>query len=97
MSAHEVPLLAINASRGNHGGATHKNTCLLPLNSKRLTVFNLKCIAHALSIPSTSSSDESSTLVDGKLSKLGHEPHNTQVQLQSSGIIDLVDIDGMFL
>ena len=58
---------------------------------------NLKRIAQALELPTTSSSDEIRTLVDGKLTELGREPRNTQVQVQASGMIELVDAEGVFL
>ena len=64
---HEVPVPHINTSRANHGGATQMRTYVLPLNSKRLTATNLKHIAQALELPTTLSSDEIRTLVDGKL------------------------------
>ena len=69
------------------------HTCV-PLKSKCLTANNLKCITHALDVPSSSSSDEIRTLVDGKLAKLGTEPHNTQVWC---GMIELANADGGFL
>ena len=92
----KVPVPVVNTSRGNHGGATQVHTCV-PLNSKRLTAHSLKRIARALDVLSSSSLDEIRTLVDGKLAELGNEPCNTQVWLHGSGVIELVNADGVFL
>jgi len=94
---HEIPVLHINTSHANYGGTTQMRTYALPLNSKRLTAINLKCIAQALELPTSSSLDEIRTLVDGKLTELGREPRNIQVQVQASGMIELVDAEGIFL
>jgi len=58
---------------------------------------NLKHIAKALGVPSSSSSDEIRTLVDGNLAELSNEPRNMQVWLHGSSMIELVNTDGVFL
>ena len=97
MSQHEVPVPCVNTSRADYGGATTINEHALPLNSKRLTACNLKCIARALDVPTTSSAAEVRTLLDGKLTELGKEPRNTQVKLHESGMIELLEEGGVFL
>jgi len=67
---HEVPVPPINSSRANYGGAIQMHAHVLLLNSKRLKATNLKCIAQALELP-TSSVDKVRTLVDGRLTELG--------------------------
>ena len=94
---HEVPVPSINTSRVNYGGATQMRAHALPFNSKRLKATNLKRIAQALELPTSSSVDEVRTLVDGRLTELGREPRNTQVHVQKSGVIELVDAEGVFL
>ena len=69
----------------------------LPLSSQHLTTCNLKRIAQALEIPTTSSAAELCTLVDGKLTEMGKEPRNIQVQLHESSVIELIDVGGVFL
>jgi len=98
MSEHEVPVPVVNTPQGNYGGvgATQVHTCV-PLNSKCLSAYNLKRIAQALGVPSTSSADEIRVLVDGKLTELNSEPRNVQVWLQASGAIELVNANGVFL
>ena len=87
MSQHEVPVPCVNTSHADYGGATTINAHALPLNSKRLTACNLKRIARALDVPTTSSAAEVRTLVYGKLIELGKEPRNTQVKLHESSVI----------
>jgi len=93
MSTHEVPVPHLNMC----ADYTEMHTYLLPLNSKRLMTNSLKHIAQALELPTTSSSDEIRTLVNGRLTELGREPRNTQVQVHRSGVIELTDPEGMFL
>ena len=98
MCEHEVPVPGAKSPRGNYGGATQVQAHMcVPLNSKRFMASSLRCIAHALDVPSTLPSDEIRTLVDGKLIELGNEPRNTQVWLKRDGAIELVSADGMFL
>ena len=75
---------------------TQAHTCV-PLNSRRLSAYNLKRIAQALDVPSTSSADKIRVLVDGKLTELNNEPRNVRVWLQASNAIKLVNADGVFL
>jgi len=46
MSEYAVPVLAVDTSPSNHGGTTEVHTYIL-LNSKHLTMHNLKYIAQA--------------------------------------------------
>ena len=96
----------IHGDRDNGGGALGKHEHpaplhnVVPLNSKRLTTVLLKQLAGALEVPTTASSDDLRQLITGKLEKLGREPMNVQVTLQSTAHgthLTLRDAEGEFL
>ena len=71
----------------------------LPLNSKRLTVSQLRLIAKALKLPTAASTDEVHQLVEGKLGEMGKEPRNVQVFVceEDARIMALQDEDGVIV
>ena len=54
----------------------------LPLNSRRLTAALLRQLAGGLGLPTTASSDDLRTLIEGKLTEAGRDPLHTQVVLR---------------
>ena len=74
---------------------------VLPLNSRRLTVANLRKIAHCMSLPVSVPGTELRQLIDGKLIGMGKEPRNVQVVIveTESGVerLSLQDEEGIFV
>ena len=74
---------------------------VLPLNSRRLTVANLRKIAHGMSLPVNVPGTELRQLIDGKLIGMGKEPRNVQVVIveTESGVerLSLRDEGGIFV
>ena len=96
-------------SEAESGGSTHGSPPtegeiplgkLLPLNSRRLTTYQLKKIAEGLGLPTTGSADETRQLIEGKLEE-GHDVHNVQVVVQEATTVNvtlsLMDEEGVFL
>ena len=52
---------------------------ILPLNSKKIIISKLRRLATMLEISAEGSAATLRQIIEGKLIKLGHEPHNTQV------------------
>ena len=72
----------------------------LSLNSKRVTVKQLKRIAAALEVPTSASGDELRQMLESKLEERGHEPQNVLVMLLGPGTgsgMELHDDGGCFL
>ena len=72
---------------------------VLPLNSRRLTVANLRKIAHGMSLPVNVPGTELRQLIDGKLIGMGKEPRNVQVVIveTESGLERLSLQGGIFV
>ena len=72
----------------------------VPLNSKRLTAGQLRRLAVALEVPSSGTSADIRLIIEGRLTKLGQEPHNVQVVIDEGtpmAALDLQDELGTFL
>ena len=52
---------------------------ILPLNSKKIIISKLRRLATMLEISAEGSAATLRQIIEGKLIKLGHKPHNTQV------------------
>ena len=68
----------------------------LPLNSRRLTAARLRQLARGMNLPTTASTEDLKLIIDGKVTELGHEPRNVQVQLHPDRL-ELLDFEGPFL
>ena len=48
----------------------------VPLNFNRLKAGQLLCLAVALEVPSSGTSNDVQLIIEGKLTELGQKPHN---------------------
>lgn len=69
----------------------------LPLNSRRLTIAQIKRIGAALELPVSASTDEIRMMIEGRLTEDGREPRNVHVYLFEDSSIKLLDESGVFL
>ena len=69
----------------------------LPLNSKRLNLYKWQAIAASLELSTNATLTKTRVIVEGKLTKLGHEPIGVQVVLSDSeeSVLYLVNEGGI--
>ena len=77
-----------------------ERTKTFPLNSRRLTASVVSRIAKELGLEISASLEDTRQVVSGKITEMGRQPQNVQVDLVESGsgvVITLRDDEGVFL
>ena len=77
-------------------GEVQPGSQTLPLNSRRLTAARLRQLARGMDLPTTATIEDLRQIIDGKVTEMGHEPRNVQVQLHPDRL-ELLDLEGPFL
>ena len=74
---------------------------VMSMNPKCLTEAYLSRIAEKLELPMKGSTKETRQIIEGKLTDMGKEPHNVQIEVEmrekDAEFIVLRDFDGVFL
>ena len=74
---------------------------VMPMNSRHLTKAYLSIMAEKLELPTKGSAEETRKIIEGKLTEMGKEPHNVEIELEiredDAEFILLRDFDGVFL